>query len=217
MASYSIILFDLDGTLTDPKVGITKSVQYALSKFGIVERDLDSLIPFIGPPLDSSFREIYGFSEVEAREAVSFYREYFQQWGIRENVLYDGIPQLLDTLAACSQLAVATSKPTVFANDILEHFHIKQFFGHVIGSNLDGTRSNKAEIIQDAMGLYPGAFKHEFVMIGDRQQDIRGAAANEIDSIGVLYGYGSEEEIMRAGATYMANSLDELLALLTDR
>lgn len=217
MAAYSLILFDLDGTLTDPKDGITKSVQYALYKLGIEETNLDSLTPFIGPPLHDSFQQIYRLSPLETQRAVKFYREYFTQRGMCENLMYEGIPWLLQSLKNQSRkLVVATSKPTVFAEAIIKYFRIEQFFEHVIGSNLDGTRSNKGEIIQHAMGYYSDRSKTDFVMVGDREQDIIGANANGIDSIGVLYGYGLREELTKARATYVANAVQEVFDILTN-
>ena len=145
---YTTILFDLDGTLTDPQVGITKSVQYALRCMGIEEPDLAKLIHFIGPPLAESFRECYGMSNDQARQAVQYYREYFSVTGIYENGVYAGIPELLSQLVSSrKELAVATSKPQIFANQILQHFSLAEYFSVVAGSNLDGTRVEKAEVI----------------------------------------------------------------------
>lgn len=216
MAAYSTILFDLDGTLTDPKVGITKSVQYALSKLGIDEPNLDNLTPFIGPPLHKTFRQVYDFSPSRVERAVEYYREYFTKSGMYENVLYAGIPQLLKGLKMESrQLVVATSKPTVFAQTILNHFDIEQFFDHIVGSHLDGTLSDKAEIVEYAMRQYGDLPKGDFVMVGDREHDIIGANNNGIDSIGVTYGYGSRQEFVEAHATYIADTVNELITLLS--
>lgn len=216
MTPYSTILFDLDGTLTDPKVGITKSVQYALSKLGIHEPDLDKLTCFIGPPLRLTFQQAYHFSPSDTQRAVDHYREYFKTDGMYENVLYNGIPRLLKMLKReFVNLVVATSKPTVFAKQILHHFDIEQFFDHVVGSNLDGTRSTKTEIIECAMRLYPDLSTTGFVMIGDREHDIIGANDNGIDSIGVLYGYGTREEFNQAKATYVVDSVEDLCELLS--
>lgn len=215
MASYSTILFDLDGTLTDPKVGITKSVQYALSKLGIKEPDLERLTSFIGPPLNLSFQQKYHFSSAEAQQAVEYYREYFKAKGMYENVVYESIPWLLKSLKDESRnLVVATSKPTVFAQKILDHFGIGQFFDHVVGSNLDSTRSDKTEIIEYTMIQYSDLPKSDFIMIGDREHDIIGANSNGIDSIGVTYGYGSREELTQAKVTYIADVIDDLIKLL---
>ncbi|MDT3427406.1 phosphoglycolate phosphatase [Paenibacillus forsythiae] len=208
--NYSHILFDLDGTLTDPKLGITKSVQYALAKFGIAENNLDRLEPFIGPPLAHSFREFYGFSEEQAWQAVQYYREYFADKGIFENELYPGIPGLLDMLTRRQAvLIVATSKPLVFAEKILKHFKLEHFFHAVVGSGLDGTLSDKSEIIRNILekeNLEPA----RTVMIGDRKHDIIGAHNNGISSIGVLYGYGSAAEMEAIRPTYCLHTVQDL-------
>lgn len=212
LAKYKIVLFDLDGTLTDPHVGITKSVQYALKKNGIEELDLKKLIHFIGPPLAKSFRECYGMNEFTANQAVQFYREYFGQTGIFENAVYAGVPEMLDTFKQKKLiLAIATSKPTVFANQILQHFALSSYFDFVAGSNLDGTLVEKAEVISYAMRNLPQVDISEIIMIGDRLHDIVGARANQIDSIAVGYGYGSEEELFAAEPTYFARTVNELL------
>lgn len=204
------IFFDLDGTLTDPMLGITSSVQYALSKFGISVRYLKELIPFIGPPLKESFQRFYGFSDEQAEEAVAYYREYFSPKGIYENEIYAGIPELLEDLTdAGFELAVATSKPGVYAERILKHFGIDEYFSLVVGSELDGTRVQKAEVIQHVLDVYGIAGK-DAVMVGDREHDIKGAAACGVTSIGVLYGYGSRTELMEAGADHIVTTVKEL-------
>lgn len=214
------ILFDLDGTLTDPKIGITSSVQYALKQFGIEEPDLDKLEPFIGPPLRDSFMEFYGFTEAQAEEAVAKYRERFQDIGIFENKVYKGIPQLLKNLKAEGRkLAIASSKPTVFVERILKHFKIDRYFDVVVGSELDGTRDTKEEVVQEALQqLFEGKQpdRAETVMIGDRMYDIQGAKAWFLQSIGVTYGYGSEEELRQAGANYVVKSVAQLEELLLE-
>ncbi len=215
MGKYSIILFDLDGTITDPFVGITKSIQYALSKLGIDEPNPDYLIPFIGPPLHVSFERFYPFNPSQVEQAVEYYREYYKKTGIYEAELYEGIPRLLQSLKEESrQLVVATSKPTVFAKQILNLFAIDQYFDHVVGSHLDGTRSNKAEIVEYAIRQYGDVLKANFVMVGDREYDIIGANVNGIDSIGVMYGYGSREEFAKANSTNIAETIDDLSKIL---
>lgn len=207
---YSTVLFDLDGTLTDPKIGITKSVQYALKKFDILVTDLDTLEPFIGPPLFNSFTELYSFTETQAEEAINYYREYFRVNGLYENEIYEGIPELLENLIkkGCT-LFVATSKPKVFADQIIEHFGIKKYFKFVYGSNLDGTLSDKSQLIKHLIAEEKLS-KSNTVMIGDRKYDIIGAQINEIDSIGVGYGYGSEKELFEAKPTYYKKTLQDL-------
>lgn len=207
------ILFDLDGTLTDPMVGITKSVQYALKKYGIIEEDLWNLTKFIGPPLSQSFRKFYGFSEEESHRAVEYYREYFAPTGKFENVVYDGIPEMLAALKdAGFVLAVATSKPEVFAKDILEHFNLDQYFDFIGGALLHG-RTDKAEVVSYVLENLD-ADKETTVMIGDREHDILGAAKNGLNSIGVLYGYGDKAEHVAAGADYIVENVDALKSYL---
>lgn len=152
MQMYNYILFDLDGTLTDPKLGITTCVQYALRKFGIEEPDRDKLAPFIGPPLLDSFREFYGFDEEMAEQAIAYYRERFSTIGLFENEVYPGIPQMLERLQKAGRhLAVASSKPTVFVTQILEHFGILPYFEVIVGSELDGTRTKKEDVVEEAL------------------------------------------------------------------
>lgn len=211
MKKYSVVLFDLDGTLSDPKVGITKSVQYALQKIGIVEENLNKLETFIGPPLQVSFREIYGLDDVRIQQAIAYYRERFIQIGLYENNLYENIFSLLEYLQKEGyQLAIATSKPTVFAEQILQYFNIEHFFELVAGSNLDGTRSVKGEVITFAREHFNEANIDQFIMIGDRKYDIVGAHENQMDSIGVTYGYGSLDELTDAQATYIVENVNEL-------
>jgi phosphoglycolate phosphatase len=179
------ILFDLDGTLTDPKEGITKSVAYALNQLDAPVEDLDTLLPYIGPPLFDSFIEINGFSEDKARRAVELYRERYSTVGKFENAVIPGIPELLEGLKEQGYvLYVATSKPTVFAEQITQHYGLARYFEHIGGSNLDGTRSKKQEVIQyvlDQNGLAP----EQSIMIGDRMHDIIGAIGCGVESIAV--------------------------------
>lgn len=212
------LLFDLDGTLTDPKVGICTCVQYALASFGIEEPDLDKLEPFIGPPLKDSFIKFYNMSEEQAETAVAKYRERFQDTGIFENRLYDGIPQMLQALNSKGMfLAVASSKPTVFVERILEHFGIRKYFKVVVGSELDGRRVNKDEVVEEALRRLFGdkpIEKNKVYMIGDRKFDVEGAKAMGVDSVGVTYGYGDMEELREAKADYIVRSVEELQRFL---
>lgn len=215
--NYEYILFDLDGTLTDPKLGITKSVAYALKSYGIEVEDLDSLLKFIGPPLKDSFVKYYGFSEEQGVEAVERYREYFKPYGIYENKVYDGVENMLANLVKCGKKVIlATSKPTVFANVILEHFNLKQYFTCVVGSELDGSRVKKGDVVAEALRQAGVTDKSVAVMVGDREHDIFGAKENEIDSVGVLYGYGDRTELETAGAGHVVESVEELLRYFTD-
>ena len=214
MTGYEMVLFDLDGTLTDSKIGITKSVQYALSKFSIREDNLDNLESFIGPPLSESFQKHYGFELTQAQDAVDFYREYFSTSGMYENAVYPGIPDLLaDLKSKRKELIVATSKPTVFANQILNAFNLYHYFTVVVGSHLDGTRTSKTEIIAHALSTLEKSQNNNAVMVGDREHDIIGAQGNAIDSIAVTYGYGSLLELQRANPTYLAHAVEDIGAL----
>ena len=205
------ILFDLDGTISDPKLGITKAVQYSLRSFGIEVADIDKLTPFIGPPLRDSYKKFYGFDDSGAEMAVAKYREYFSETGIFENTLYNEIPELLESLTAAGKtLVIATSKPTVYAARILEHFKINNYFSFVSGSELDGRRSKKDEVIAFAMENCGITSADSAIMIGDREHDIVGAKKCAMESIGVLYGYGDYAELSGAGATYIAESVEKL-------
>lgn len=214
MKNKQLILFDLDGTLTDPKEGITKSFRFALEKLGYPEEDLDELEKVIGPPLWDSFQDYYGMTREQADLGVQYYRERYRDVGKFENILIEGIPELLWELkAAGKKLALATSKPTDYSIEILQHFEIDQPFDQMIGSNLDGTRINKDEIIQHVLSLFDIPAEN-IVMIGDRKHDIIGAKAHGIDSIGVLFGYGSRQEFEQHGATIIVETVDELKQVL---
>lgn len=209
------LFFDLDGTLTDPKVGITKSVQLALASFGIVVEDLDSLCPFIGPPLRDSFKELYHLSEEQADQGIIRFREYFETKGLYENRPYEGIEKLLGRLKEAGYcLMVATSKPERPAKLILQHFHMDHFFDFIGGADDDEIRVEKADVIRYVMRENGISDPKQVLMIGDRKHDILGARENGVDSIGVLYGYGSLEELRAAGAGRIAASLEELETLL---
>ncbi|MEK4932759.1 MULTISPECIES: HAD family hydrolase [Bacillus] len=208
---YTTFLFDLDGTLTDPKEGIINSVLYALEKIGIEEVNISELDSFIGPPIQQSFVDRYNMNEIEVERAVFYFREYLKQSGLLENKVYDGIPTLLQELKdAGNRLFVATSKPTVFAKQVIEHFQLTSFFEEIVGSNLDGTRIKKEEIIAHILQTNEELQKEEMVMIGDRKHDVIGANSNGIASIGVLYGYGNENELSDAGASHIVKDVEEL-------
>lgn len=216
---YQYILFDLDGTLTDPKVGITTCVQYALHHFGIEEPDLDKLEPFIGPPLVDSIMEFYHMTEAEALIGVEKYRERFQTVGLYENEIYDGIVSMLARLhASGKKLALASSKPTVFVKKILEYFEIVSYFDVIVGSELDGTRSRKEEVVEEALHRLQkeGAAltKENCAMVGDRRFDVEGGREHALTTIGVQYGYAAEGELQAAGADYIVETVEELEAVL---
>ena len=209
------ILFDLDGTLTDPKTGITRSVQYALEKYGIRIENTDELCPFIGPPLKESFIKFFGFDEEMASDAVAKYREYFATIGIYENIIYEGVPEMLEALKDNGKdLILATSKPTVYAKKILEYFEIDKYFRFISGSELDGRRTNKAEVINYALRNCQIDDLSSVVMVGDRKHDILGAKQVGVLSVGVLYGYGSYEELTKTSPDKLVSSIGELTATL---
>jgi len=209
-----VILFDLDGTITDPKIGITKSVQYALKENGIVENDLEHLKKFIGPPLGESFKKYYKFKEENIHDVIGSYREYFKRDGIYENELYKNTLSTLKKLSKEYTLTIATSKPTIFAEKIVDYFKLNQYFDKIIGSNLNGSRSSKTEIIKYCMEIYKDVPAENILMIGDREHDIIGAKNNMISSIGVLYGYGNWEELENAGADYFIDDISDLTEVL---
>ncbi|MDE7311540.1 MAG: HAD family hydrolase [Eubacterium sp.] len=208
---YQTILFDLDGTLTDPGVGITNAAAYALEKYGIHVKERSELYRLIGPPLQDSFEQFYGFSKEQAKQAVAYYREYYREKGIFENRLYDGMDSLLKELFEAGRtLLVATSKPEEFAVQILEYFDILKYFTYVAGATMDGTRSKKEEVIAYALHAANVDRLSEAVMVGDREYDIKGAKKTGLFSIGVLYGYGSRQELEAAGADYVVERLEEI-------
>ncbi len=212
---YETILFDLDGTLTDPGEGITNSVAYALRKYGIEVTERKELYKFIGPPLKDSFMKYYGFSEDEAIKAIEYYREYFRDTGIFENKVYEGVEDMLCTLKeADRKIVLATSKPEEFALRILEHFNLKKYFDVVAGASMDSSRSKKGDVIAYALSMCAIPDKKTAVMVGDREHDIIGARENGLDSIGVLYGYGSEEELKECGADYIVSQPKDILKLI---
>ncbi len=208
-------LFDLDGTVTDPMLGITKAVQYALEQFDIGIEDLNTLTKFIGPPLKDSFMEYCNFNEEDAEKAIKYYREYYSDKGLYENFVYENFENILISLKRLNKtIIIATTKPTAFAERILEHFNLNGYFDFVAGSNLDGTRTKKADIIRYALEQNGIKKLAEVIMIGDREHDIIGAKEVGIDSVGVLYGYGSYEEMQQHGADYIVKNVNELSDLL---
>ena len=214
---YQVVLFDLDGTITDSGPGIMNSVQYALSRFGMTNPDRAVLRRFVGPPLNDSFERFYGFSTEEAMKAVQYYREYYSAGGIFENAVYDGMGETLRQLKAegC-RVFLATSKPQVFSEQILEHFGLTSCFDGIVGSFLDGTRVNKAEVVGEALrqaGI-TSENRETAVMVGDREYDIIGAHSHGIAAIGVLFGYGSREELEKAGADSLAATPGDILRIL---
>ncbi|QGZ29249.1 HAD family hydrolase [Stutzerimonas stutzeri] len=204
------LLFDLDGTLTDPREGITRSIQYALAKLDIDEPDLGKLEPFIGPPLLQAFMQFYDFDETRAWQAVGFYRERFQTLGLYENLLFEGVLELLEHLRGQGRtLYVATSKPSVFAREIARHFAFDHHFKVIYGSELDGTRTDKGELIRHVLAeerLEPD----QTLMIGDRKHDLIGAHRNGLRAAAVGYGFGSHAELMAESPAYYYATLAQL-------
>lgn len=217
---FQYALFDLDGTLTDPKEGICKSVQHALKTMGIEEPDLDKLESFIGPPLTDSFMDFYGFTKEEADRAIVAYRERFSVKGLYENNIFPGIPQMLQHCKEKGmELAVASSKPTVFVEKILKLFEIDSYFSVVVGSNLDGTRAVKEEVVEEALRQLKEKkgdilSKENTAMVGDRKFDIQGARAHGLTGIGVSFGYAKEGELEEEGADFIADSVEKLEQIL---
>lgn len=209
------ILFDLDGTITDPKEGITKSVAYSLKKFGIEVEDLDTLCPFIGPPLSDSYEQFYGFTHEKAMEAVDEYRVYYRKQGIFECKLYDGIKELLEHLHnEGKKVILATSKPEEFAVQLLEHFDIIKYFDVVAGSTMDGSRMEKADVIRYAMSRIKEFDVNDAVMIGDRKFDYIGSKECGIPCILIGYGYGEMEELENCKPFAIKESVFELQKFL---
>lgn len=212
---FKYILFDLDGTLTDPEIGITNGVMYALEKFGIKVNDRKELLCFIGPPLIDSFTQFYDMSHEDALQAIVYYREFFGVTGIYENEVYDGIEEVLATLKEQGKkLILATSKPEKYANIILEHFGLLKYFDCVVGATFDGSLNYKSDIIRVALKRGQVDDITKAVMIGDRHHDIDGGKANKLATIGVLYGFGSLEEFKECGADYVAETPVDILRII---
>lgn len=213
--NYKIILFDLDGTLFDPKIALLKSIAYALEKIGIQENNLERLTYFIGPPIQESFQKRYNLDEKTKWEATNHFRQHLAEHSMYEYILYPGIVDLLNNLKQKGKiLYVATLKPTVLSKKIINHFGLQPYFQKVLGPDLEGKITTKDVIIQELMNFHLGETKESFVMVGDRKHDIIGAKANGIDSIAITFGYGSKEEIENAKPTYIADSVNKLEKLL---
>lgn len=209
------VLFDLDGTLTDPKEGIVNSIVFALEKLDIKENSVDELDSFIGPPLRESFVYRYNLSDNLADQAMSYYREYFGVKGLFENKLYPGVTELLEFLFAQKyKLFVATSKPTVYSERILRHFKLDKYFIEIVGSHLDNTRTDKTEIIAHVISVHKLESGNS-IMVGDRKHDIIGAKNNSMKSVGVTYGYGTLQELVSEQPDFIVNDFKEMEALFS--
>lgn len=212
--NFHAILFDLDGTMTDPSLGIVNSILYALERMGVTEPDPAGLVSFIGPPLRQSFACRYGFKPAEVERAVALFREYFTEQGIFENRLHEGVERLLKNLVdGGADLVLATSKPTVFARRILNHFALAEYFVAVQGSELDGRRTCKQDVVRDALGRVTS---RPAVMVGDRGEDVRGARANGIAVAGVKWGFARANELETAAPDYLVHTMAQLQGLLGD-
>lgn len=209
------VLFDLDGTLTDSGPGIMNSVQHALKKYGMEVEDISQLRSFVGPPLAKQFELFCGFSEEESKKAVGHFREYYVDKGIYENTVYDGIPEVLQTLKNKGyQLLVATSKPEHLAHIVLDHIGLSQYFDFIGGSYMDLTRTKKSEVIEYVLEQCNCTKREQIVMIGDTSYDMIGAKQSGVHSLGVEYGYGTKEELIDAGAQWLAKTPRDILNVL---
>lgn len=209
------VFFDLDGTLTDSSEGILNGFEYTLAHFNIKVENRKALERFIGPSLADSFKEEYHFDEKQTEIAINKYREYYATKGLKENKLYEGIKELIMELSKSKNIILATAKPQVFSEQIIENFGIKKYFKFISGSTLDGSRGRKADIISYAINNLEPINIEECIMVGDRKHDIEGAKENNMRSIGVTYGFGTEEELKKAGADYIAHNVEELKNIIS--
>lgn len=210
---YKAIMFDLDGTLTESGEGITKSVQYALEKIGRPEPDLEKLKVFVGPPLLDQFMKYADTDEETARQAVAFYRERYGVTGIYENSVYPGIPELLEELRRKGYLlAVASSKPENYVNQVLDYFHLSGYFDVIVGSEMNGNRTRKAQVIEETLErLKLSGHRNQVLMVGDKEHDVLGAREAGVSCVAVSYGYGTMEELKAAEPLKIVSSAEELL------
>lgn len=214
-ARFQNIIFDLDGTLTDSANGVTASISYALKKMG-ANFKTSELRSFIGPPLQHSFRDKYGFTENEVLQAIKYFRDYYREKGIYENKLYPGAAKMLKNLyEGDKKIYLATSKATIFAETILEYFHIENLFTFIAGATLDGSRVEKKEILAYLIDNNSNLHQKETVMVGDRKHDINGAHFFGFSSIAVTYGYGSIQELSFEKPEHLVHSVPELEKVLT--
>ena len=212
---FEYIFFDLDGTITDSGTGIVNAALYALEKYNISVNDKEELKKFIGPALQDSFSIDYGFNEEEIEDVIATFREYYAEKGIFENELYPGIEEVLIELKKRNKkLVIATSKPEVFTNKVLEHFDLLKYFDYVSGASLDDSKIKKGVSLKEAIEYLKIEDLEKVVMVGDRKHDIKGANVNNIASIGVMWGYGSIEEFEKHEATYIASKVEDLLEII---
>lgn len=215
MKNYKYVFFDLDGTISDSGPGIRNAVRYALNKYGMSESDEKKLNRFVGPPLYDSFAMFYGFSKERSVEAVKFFREYYVDTGLYENTPYDEIENVLKTLKnAGKKLIVATSKPERLAVKILGHFGLSKYFDEIAGATDDGSIIKKDDVIKLAISRQNISDISSCIMVGDRASDTIGARKVGMDSMGVLYGYGSLEEMTEVSPEYIAESVSDIAKIL---
>ncbi|MBQ9733883.1 MAG: HAD hydrolase-like protein [Clostridia bacterium] len=215
MKKYDYIAFDLDGTLTDPEVGLVKGFMYAFDRVGIKYDDPKALRRYIGPPLHEEWKREYGFTEEETARAIAIFREYYDEHGWAENRVYEGIVELLEALKAMGKtIVLATSKPENTARRIMALFGLDKYFDFCGGASTSSTRDKKWEVLEYSLLSVEATDKSRCILIGDRKYDAEGASIYGIDSIGVLWGHGSEEEIVSSGFTYVAKTPDDVLNIL---
>lgn len=216
---YKYVFFDLDGTITEPEEGIINGVLYALSKFGITVEDRTTLYPYIGPPLRDSFREFHGLSEEDTEQAILYYREYYSTKGIYQNGIMPGMEAAFQTLQehGC-HLYVATSKPELYAKQILEYLQLDGYFDIIAGSTFDKSRDTKAAVIEYLLTNISEEQKktlaEDIIMVGDRKFDVLGAREFGIETIGVLFGYGNKEEFDACNCRYLAENAEEMVQII---
>lgn len=212
---YEYLLFDLDGTVVDSGEGVTNSVAYALSKWGIKVKDKNDLFVFLGPPLVESFSKYYGFSHEDSLKCVEYYREYYNDKGIFENTVYEGVENVISQAKkAGRKIILATSKPEEYAVRILEYLDLSKYFDLIAGATMDESRNQKDGVIRYALESLGITDTSKVIMIGDREHDVIGAAKNDINTIGVLFGFGDREELESAGAKYIAPTAEDILKFI---
>lgn len=215
MKGKQVLLFDLDGTLSDSSEGITKGVQIALRHFGIEEPDREPLKRFIGPSLKAAFQGFYHFDDEQTKEAIVEYRKYYNTKGIFENRLYDGMKELLQELHRQGYtLITASSKPECYVEIITDYFGVQDCFDVLAGSELDGRRTDKQEVIRYALEKGGITDLSTVLMMGDRHFDVTGAHQAGVQVVGVSYGFGSRQELEQAGADYVVDTVAQLRELL---
>ncbi len=215
MKKYSVVAFDLDGTLTNPERGLIASFEYALGKMGIDYGDPEGLKRFIGPPIYEEWQRYYGITPEESSRTLEYFHEFYSVYGWWDDTLYDGIHELLSALkSAGKRIVLATSKPEHFAKKILDLFDLAKYFDFAGGASSDKERDKKWEVLEYSLTSLGNVNRDECVMVGDRMYDAEGAKICGIDSIGVLYGHGSREELESAGFTYIVDTPDEVAKLI---